>query len=107
MSIAIPQLTKNLNHSVNGMLTERRMNDRDMPVTIQVIEWQLSFILYIFSDLLSGVVPQTGRVQGVALYGIRPRELLTFVQDLQTAQENPAVNGAHRHLHLSEQRGSH
>lgn len=40
MSIAIPQLTKNLNHSVNGMLTKRRMNDRDMPVTIQVIEWQ-------------------------------------------------------------------
>lgn len=47
MSIAIPQLTKNLNHSVNGMLTERRMNYRDMPVTIQVIEWQ-SFILSIF-----------------------------------------------------------
>lgn len=23
MSIAIPQLTKNLNHSVNGMLTEK------------------------------------------------------------------------------------
>lgn len=106
MSIAIPQLTKNLNHSVNGMLTERRMNYRDMPVTIQVIEWQ-TFILCIFSDLLSGVVPQTGSVQGVALYGVRPRELLTFVQDLQTAQENPAVNGAHRHLHLSEQRGSH
>lgn len=78
MSIAIPQLTKNLNHSVNGMLTERRMKYRDMPVTIQVIEWQ-SFILSIFSDLLSGVVPQTGSVQGVALYGIRPRELLTFV----------------------------
>lgn len=38
MSIAILQLTKNLNHSVNGMLTERRMNYRDMPVTIQVIE---------------------------------------------------------------------
>lgn len=88
------------------MLTERQMNDRDIPVTIQVIEWQ-SFILCIFSDLLSGVVPQAGRVQGVALYGIRPRELLTFVQDLQTAQENPAVNGAHRHLHLSEQRESH
>lgn len=62
---------------------------------------------FVFSYLLSGIVPQAGSVQGVTFHGVGPWELLTFVQHLQAAQKNPAVNGAHRHPHLSGEKQIH
>lgn len=48
MSVAIAPLKINLNHSVNRILIERWLNDRDIMATFQVIKWH-SFILGFFS----------------------------------------------------------
>lgn len=45
--LAIPKLKIDLNHLVNGMLTERWLNGRDMPVTFQVIERQFHPVFFL------------------------------------------------------------